>query len=652
MSNKQEVQQRLISMGFQQNYITRAFKVYDRNYGDSIDRYNTEFLTEIIIKLKQKSSSKPSQQSSHPPPPPEQAYSPRAQQLLHLIKPNKYNKFTFDSDEDDDNININNKSNKKNKKMSTSSDNSFKAYRHSSRYSMDTGEHQWMIDAKLLKPMITAKNQEKFISPKFKMSHLTWQIEAYPNGNTPTTIGSFNLYLRLISMPVMWKNITICRTFLCEETKSGYTAVSKYEKNTSLGWPDFNLSLNDVKNRIHWIKALRFTINIKILQIKLHKNDGEIFYENAINPYKALKKQTITWKLDDGVLHEMKQAYHKKGFVSPIYNNMWTLRCYPNGKTIKGDFLIQLQLCGLPIQASKLNVDWKINCVAASVAAGWTTKFDYAQSCWGWGNNQLSFEAFKKCDKFEICVEIKIDDEDNIKAMAEWEKYVIKSKQKTITIRDIKEYASSKKGKNKKDEDKKEEEPKDDHMIGITRTSIPPPPQNMNIQMKPPPVPMNPYKSSPVQSDVHNNSNINEELSEWVEKRLKIQDDILEELTKEIDQIKNEIDGLSQSDNNGNNQGMRKQIQSIQRQLDEFKRMKGNFGSYVDDEKDLNDKEKVEKWLSENVKLPQYFELFIEQGFDDLEAIKDITKEDLNQMGVDKVGHQRKIIKHAEQIRR
>ena len=97
---------------------------------------------------------------------------------------------------------------------------------------------------------------------------------------------------------------------------------------------------------------------------------------------------------------------------------------------------------------------------------------------------------------------------------------------------------------------------------------------------------------------------------------------------------------------------MRKQIQSIQRQLDELKRMKGNFTSDMDDEKDLNDKERVEKWLKERVKLPQYFELFIEQGFDDLDSIKDVTKEDLNQMGIDKVGHQRKIIKHAEQIRR
>ena len=186
---------------------------------------------------------------------------------------------------------------------------------------MDIGEHQWMIDAKLLDisrktSMLKAPNGDKYISPKFKMSHLTWQIEAYPNGNTKESKGSFNLYLRLVTMPMAWQDLTICRTFKCEETQSGYCAVSKYEKHTSLGWPDFTLSLDDIKNRYHWLKQLTFTINIKILQIRLKKNDGQVFYEQTrLDPYRALKKQTISWTLGKTLMHEMKQAYFKKGTV-------------------------------------------------------------------------------------------------------------------------------------------------------------------------------------------------------------------------------------------------------------------------------------------------------------------------------------------------
>eukprot|EP01084_Bolivina_argentea_P055638 101969_1 len=51
MSNKQNIQETLVSMGFQRNYIVRAFKVYEVNYGHS---YNIEVITEIIIRLQRK----------------------------------------------------------------------------------------------------------------------------------------------------------------------------------------------------------------------------------------------------------------------------------------------------------------------------------------------------------------------------------------------------------------------------------------------------------------------------------------------------------------------------------------------------------------------------------------------------------------------
>eukprot|EP01084_Bolivina_argentea_P262207 443356_1 len=289
---------------------------------------------------------------------------------------------------------------------------------------MDKGEHQWIIDAKLLNTILNAKNKAKFITPKFKMGHLIWQIEYYPNGNSSQCKGSFGLYLRLMSMPLAWKDITICRTFKCKETQSGYTAVSKYQKDTSLGWPDFTCTLSDIKSRQQWLKHLKFIINIKVLQIRLYKNNGMIFYETKISPFRALQKQTLKWKLDETILHEMKNAEFKKGFISKIYNDTWCFRCYPNGKSVKGDFVLQLQMCGLPFQTEKVSAEWTVNCVQGTISSKWTTEFDYKQSCWGWGSNQLSFDKFRKYNEFEIIVEIIIDNIDNIIAMSEWEKYV------------------------------------------------------------------------------------------------------------------------------------------------------------------------------------------------------------------------------------
>ena len=136
---------------------------------------------------------------------------------------------------------------------------------------------------------------------------------------------------------------------------------------------------------------------------------------------------------------------------------------------------------------------------------------------------------------------------------------------------------------------------------------------------------------------------------------MKIQDDLLEELTKEIDQIKSDIKILSSADrgsraNSSNGDDLKRQIVSIQRQLTEFRKMSGAALNVYDDDETLDPQEKVQKWLAEQVRLPQYFELFVKEGFDELEVIKHITKQDLIAMGIDKLGHQRKIIQNAEKL--
>ena len=58
--------------------------------------------------------------------------------------------------------------------------------------------------------------------------------------------------------------------------------------------------------------------------------------------------------------------------------------------------------------------------------------------------------------------------------------------------------------------------------------------------------------------------------------------------------------------------------------------------------------EEFKAWLEDVVKLPQYYEIFMKQGFGDLESICDLTLDDLKSVGIDKVGHQKKLIKYAQ----
>ena len=59
----------------------------------------------------------------------------------------------------------------------------------------------------------------------------------------------------------------------------------------------------------------------------------------------------------------------------------------------------------------------------------------------------------------------------------------------------------------------------------------------------------------------------------------------------------------------------------------------------------------VKQWLTNEVKLPQYFEALKNDGFDDMESVQDVTEDDLKAIGIDKTGHRRKILKYAAKLR-
>ena len=67
--------------------------------------------------------------------------------------------------------------------------------------------------------------------------------------------------------------------------------------------------------------------------------------------------------------------------------------------------------------------------------------------------------------------------------------------------------------------------------------------------------------------------------------------------------------------------------------------------------KEETEEMKLKKWMEEEVKLPQYFELLKEDGFDDLESVQDVADDDLKAMGIDKTGHRKKILKFVAKLK-
>merc|ERR1711951_177813 len=60
-------------------------------------------------------------------------------------------------------------------------------------------------------------------------------------------------------------------------------------------------------------------------------------------------------------------------------------------------------------------------------------------------------------------------------------------------------------------------------------------------------------------------------------------------------------------------------------------------------ELETNELAAVRRWMVKEVKLPQYMDLFVENGFQDLSVIQALTMNDLLEMGIDKKGHRIKI---------
>merc|ERR1712129_15611 len=76
---------------------------------------------------------------------------------------------------------------------------------------------------------------------------------------------------------------------------------------------------------------------------------------------------------------------------------------------------------------------------------------------------------------------------------------------------------------------------------------------------------------------------------------------------------------------------------------------------YVEEESKMNEQtaERIDviQWLTNEVKLPQYIDVLLDDGYDSMESIDSISFEDLQIIGVKKHGHKRTIMKYIQLLR-
>ena len=68
-------------------------------------------------------------------------------------------------------------------------------------------------------------------------------------------------------------------------------------------------------------------------------------------------------------------------------------------------------------------------------------------------------------------------------------------------------------------------------------------------------------------------------------------------------------------------------------------------------ENEKSDREQFRDWLKNTVKLDQYFDILIENGFEDMISVSKLSKEMLDQIGITKIGHQQRMLHFVDLIK-
>lgn len=131
-----------------------------------------------------------------------------------------------------------------------------------SHFQLHLGSYEWNISEGDHQKMLCAQNKQQFVSPIFNIGAMTWIVQGYPNGIDRDSIGLFDIFVKLLTIPNNWQQIVVRRTIECTQSHSKYTCIASYEKDSSFGWCDGALSLAEAAT----FQSLNFNIEIHILR--------------------------------------------------------------------------------------------------------------------------------------------------------------------------------------------------------------------------------------------------------------------------------------------------------------------------------------------------------------------------------------------------
>ena len=500
----------------------------------------------------------------------------------------------------------------------------------------NVGRYEWKIEDKsLINEILNAKNKQKIESPEFMMANLKWKIRLYPNGNTESDEGSVMIFLQLVSLPPALRKITTSLAFFSKQTMSSITYLCNYTKSgDNNGIPPKTLLLSE------WIrtntKSISISIAILVNNIELNDEGNYLCLSNLctlnVNKINYTNKSAYFHKIEVNTLNMMKNSWNGRPFESPLFDNMWRLSYYPNGGDLedKGYFSILLRLCVLPPFIESIKVKYDIKCQETKERGHDEITLSSENNNDGFGDF-MTFKAIQSLQSltFEVQIDIQqvvfVDKEDiNCVYCPMQIKKILSSNGQTNISSDHETICRM------------------NQNIEILKLST-----NEATAI----FQQNKIEFEEMKRDFKDNKMTNdaklESLTVNVAENNKMMQEMQENMGRLSKQI-NEIQLMLMEERKNDEVGdMRKEVEEMKRNMDVLMEEKVEKDGRRDGKR-----EEMKKWMRDVVGLPEYVDLLVENGMDDLDVIKHLTANDLQGIGIDKVGHKIKIVKEIEILNR
>ena len=471
------------------------------------------------------------------------------------------------------------------------------------------GSFRWEIPFSSLLQMLTARSEQRFISAPFSIGGIIWQISAFPNGFTQRDMGSFKLFIGPISMPPEWHRVVASVRFLCPETLSGDASMYSFTNGRSHKIYKSNhgqLLLDDIRSRN--LKQLTFELQIEILS--LHDAAERVLYQHALS---VSPPHLFEWNITGALLQEMQYSYLRKCFVSPVFHKMWVLKLYPSGHSGTKTVRVEIQCVALPPNCRWLAVQWRLS------IADWVNglvhrhRFCPEASSADCGSNLLTFKGFKSCDSFSVKLRVEFLAADSIG--------------NGPSMHSVQQQLAEKRQQQQQQQHVLLQQQQQQRQFAVGMEAV-----NRVAVM--------------VQALDHKVASSVQHLSATVS-AVEAQGSLATKVLRtnfaaDLGRMGEQIQAVAQR--------LMALTQRVEAKEKEMVRMKEEIGRFQARPfgNGNEEGEAIRLWLRDQVKLPQYFHVLVENGFDDMESIGDLEDAVLKEIGVEKVGHRRKIIKYKE----